>query len=57
LREKEIREFVPKPSFKLEGIFLNDGKQEIAAKLKKISKKNLKPKNSWNNQKLQNSKF
>lgn len=34
-REKEIREFVPKPSFKVEGIFLNDGKQEIAAKLKK----------------------
>jgi hypothetical protein len=41
----------------VEGIFLNDGKQEIAAKLKKISKKNLKPKNSWNNPKLQNSKF
>lgn len=34
-REKEIREFVPKPSFKVEGVFLNDGKQEIAAKLKK----------------------
>lgn len=34
-REKEIREFVPKPSFKVEGGFLNDGKQEIAAKLKK----------------------
>ena len=34
-REKEIREFVPKPSFKVEGTFLNQGKQEIAAKLKK----------------------
>ena len=34
-REKEIREFVPKPSFKVEGVFMNDGKQEIAAKLKK----------------------
>ena len=34
-REKEIREFIPKPSFKVEGVFLNDGKQEIAAKLKK----------------------
>lgn len=34
-REKEIREFVPKPSFKVEGVFLNDGKQEFAAKLKK----------------------
>lgn len=34
-REKEIREFVPKPSFRVEGVFLNDGKQEIAAKLKK----------------------
>ena len=34
-REKEIREFVPKPSFKVEGVFLNDGKQEISAKLKK----------------------
>ncbi|KQR94984.1 DNA topoisomerase I [Chryseobacterium sp. Leaf180] len=34
-REKEIREFKPKASFKLEGIFLNKSKQEIAAKLKK----------------------
>jgi DNA topoisomerase I len=34
-REKEIREFVPKASFKLDGIFLNKAEQEIAAKLKK----------------------
>jgi len=34
-REKEIREFVPKASFKLDGIFLNQAQQEIAAKLKK----------------------
>ncbi|MCQ9634695.1 type I DNA topoisomerase [Chryseobacterium sp. WG14] len=34
-REKEIREFVPKASFKLDGIFLNNAEQEIAAKLKK----------------------
>lgn len=34
-REQEIREFQPKPSYKLDGIFLNSGKQEIAAKLKK----------------------
>lgn len=34
-REKEIREFVPKASFKLDGIFLNKSGQEIAAKLKK----------------------
>lgn len=34
-REKEIREFVPKASFKLDGIFLNAADQEIAAKLKK----------------------
>jgi len=34
-REKEIREFVPKASFKLDGIFLNNTEQEIAAKLKK----------------------
>ncbi|MFC3755288.1 type I DNA topoisomerase [Chryseobacterium tructae] len=34
-REKEIREFVPKASFKLDGIFLNNAAQEIAAKLKK----------------------
>jgi DNA topoisomerase-1 len=56
-REKEIREFVPKASFKLDGIFLNKAEQEIAAKLKKTSKKKLKQKNSWNRQKLQNSKF
>lgn len=34
-REKEIREFVPKASFKVDGIFLNNNEQEIAAKLKK----------------------
>jgi len=34
-REKEIREFVPKASFKLDGIFQNKSDQEIAAKLKK----------------------
>ncbi|UOU99632.1 type I DNA topoisomerase [Chryseobacterium daecheongense] len=34
-REKEIREFVPKASFKVDGIFLNKNEQEIAAKLKK----------------------
>ncbi|WP_294281509.1 type I DNA topoisomerase [uncultured Chryseobacterium sp.] len=34
-REKEIREFIPKASFKLDGIFLNTAEQEIAAKLKK----------------------
>lgn len=34
-REKEIREFIPKASFKLDGIFLNKAEQEIAAKLKK----------------------
>lgn len=34
-REKEIREFVPKASFKLDGIFLNKTEQEISAKLKK----------------------
>lgn len=34
-REKEIREFKPKASFKLDGIFLNKTEQEIAAKLKK----------------------
>ncbi|SDL56093.1 type I DNA topoisomerase [Chryseobacterium taihuense] len=34
-REKEIRSFVPKASFKLDGIFLNKTGQEIAAKLKK----------------------
>ncbi|MDV7696328.1 type I DNA topoisomerase [Chryseobacterium soli] len=34
-REKEIREFVPKASFKVDGIFLNNNGQEIASKLKK----------------------
>lgn len=34
-REKEIRSFVPKASFKLDGVFLNKTGQEIAAKLKK----------------------
>lgn len=34
-REKEIRAFTPKVSFKLDGIFLNKTSQEIAAKLKK----------------------
>ncbi|WP_407405616.1 type I DNA topoisomerase [Chryseobacterium sp.] len=34
-REKEIREFKPKVSFKVEGIFLNADQQEIASKLKK----------------------
>jgi len=34
-REKEIREFVPKASFKVDGIFLNNNEQEIAARLKK----------------------
>lgn len=34
-RELEIRGFQPKSSFKLEGVFLNNTKQEIAAKLKK----------------------
>lgn len=34
-REKEIRDFVPKASFKLDGIFQNKSDQEIAAKLKK----------------------
>ncbi|WP_210148255.1 type I DNA topoisomerase [Chryseobacterium scophthalmum] len=34
-REKEIREFTPKASFKLDGIFLNKAMQEIVAKLKK----------------------
>ena len=34
-REKEIRQFTPKASFKLDGIFLNKADQEIAAKLKK----------------------
>ncbi|RZJ37493.1 MAG: type I DNA topoisomerase [Chryseobacterium sp.] len=34
-REKEIRKFIPKASFKLDGVFLNKANQEIAAKLKK----------------------
>lgn len=34
-REKEIREFKPIPSYKVEGVFTNLGKQEISAKLKK----------------------
>ena len=34
-REKEIRHFEPKSSFKVEGIFTNKEKQDIAAKLKK----------------------
>ncbi len=34
-RELEIRNFQPKSSFRLDGLFLNDKKQEIAARLKK----------------------
>jgi DNA topoisomerase-1 len=34
-RELEIRGFQPKSSYKVEGIFLNNAQQEIAAKLKK----------------------
>ena len=34
-RELEIRGFQPKSSYKVEGVFLNNSKQEIAAKLKK----------------------
>ncbi|WP_144283303.1 type I DNA topoisomerase [Chryseobacterium echinoideorum] len=34
-REKEIRSFVPKASFKLDAVFLNKASQEISAKLKK----------------------
>lgn len=34
-REKEIRAFKPQSSYKVEGVFLNEGKQEISAKLKK----------------------
>ncbi|MCY0976436.1 type I DNA topoisomerase [Chryseobacterium wangxinyae] len=34
-REKEIRQFTPKASFKLDGVFLNKSAQEISAKLKK----------------------
>ena len=33
-RELEIRGFTPKSTFKLEGVFLNNAKQEIIAKLK-----------------------
>ena len=33
-REHEIREFQPRSTFKVDGKFLNDSKQEIAAKLK-----------------------
>lgn len=33
-REQEIRDFKPTSTFKIEGIFLNDTKQEISAKLK-----------------------
>ncbi len=56
-REKEIREFTPKASFKLDGIFLNNTEQEIAAKLKKISKKKSRLKNFLSRPKLRNSKF
>ena len=34
-RELEIRGFQPKSTFKLEGLFVNNNKQEISAKLKK----------------------
>ncbi|WP_234109348.1 type I DNA topoisomerase [Chryseobacterium sp. R2A-55] len=34
-RENEIREFVPKSSFKVDGVFQNGEKQDISAKLKK----------------------
>lgn len=34
-REKEIREFTPKASFRLDAVFLNKSAQEISAKLKK----------------------
>jgi len=34
-KEQEIREFQPKASYKIEGMFINSEKQEIAAKLKK----------------------
>lgn len=33
-REQEIRDFKPTSTFKIEGIFLNESKQEISAKLK-----------------------
>ena len=35
-RELEIRGFQPKSAFKVEGVFLNNNKQEISAKLKKV---------------------
>lgn len=38
-REHEIRDFKPTSTFKLDGVFLNEGKQEIAAKLKGDFKK------------------
>jgi DNA topoisomerase-1 len=38
-REQEIRQFKPTSSFKVEGIFQNSDKKEIAAKLKKDFKK------------------
>ncbi|MBF6611115.1 MAG: type I DNA topoisomerase [Chryseobacterium sp.] len=38
-RELEIRNFKPVSAFKIEGIFLNEGQQEIAAKLKGDFKK------------------
>ncbi|MCG2792835.1 MAG: type I DNA topoisomerase [Weeksellaceae bacterium] len=47
-REKEIREFIPKPSFKLEGIFLNKAQQEILAKLKKDFEKESEAENFLN---------
>lgn len=34
-REQEIRGFKPKSSFKMEGVFINENKQEISAKTKK----------------------
>lgn len=34
-REQEIRNFKPKSSFKMEGVFINENKQEISAKTKK----------------------
>src|SRR5690606_27454255 len=38
-RELEIRNFKPVSAFKIEGTFLNEGQQEIAAKLKGDFKK------------------
>ena len=34
-REQEIRAFEPKSSFKMEGVFMNEAKQDISAKTKK----------------------